>query len=345
MVLPLPPRSRLWNSCYEPSRGEKKRSVSKGRNGLCLRSENEGRYASQTQGAGSLAGASFAFVHQHITSRGTVYTWVIPLVIEPGKDFWRHGLWGYTLAYVRCGARLKLGCVGLELFAEGTHIMRADRSCFTRVCLTHCILSSVTGNLLFWGRVCGCFWVLWSWLVLLFFGLVLFFFASFSCFQSTLSHHSGCCNKQCRSYNRVLSSDCHYRYEDHSMGGKKTVLQVASCQDSANVDLETVCLRRFESHLNELCKPSGKKAAWVKISSLIYRAKIYQTRFRGAHQVPLSWPCIKKTLPRWLFPCLQKLLMWRRHKQNAPKASKSHCCCLQGGVSGGGRFCCWAVVS
>ena len=223
--------------------------------------------------------------------------------------------------------------------------MRADRSCLTRVCLTHCILSSVTGNLLFWGRVCGCFWVLWSWLVLLFFGLVLFFFASFPCFQSTLSHHSGCCNKQCRSYNRVLSSDCHYRYEDHSMGGKKTVLQVASCQDSANVDLETLCLRRFESHLNELCKPSGKKAAWVKISSLIYRAKIYQTRFRGAHQVPLSWPCIKKTLPRWLFPCLQKLLMWRRHKQNAPKASKWHCCCLQGGVSGGGRFCCWAVVS
>ena len=85
------------------------------------------------------------------------YTWVIPLVIDRGKDFWRHALWGYTLAYVRCGARFKLGSVGLELFAEGAHIIRADRRCLARVCLTHCILSSVIGNLLFWGRVCGCF--------------------------------------------------------------------------------------------------------------------------------------------------------------------------------------------
>ena len=97
IVLPLPPKSRVWNKCYEPFKGKKKRSLSKGRNGLCLRSENEGRYASL------------------------------------------------------------LGSVGLELFAEGAHIIRADRRCLARVCLTHCILSSVIGNLLFWGRVCGCF--------------------------------------------------------------------------------------------------------------------------------------------------------------------------------------------
>ena len=101
-----------------------------------------------------------------------------------------------------------------------------------------------------------CFWVLWSWLVLLFFGLVLFFLL--------LCHVSNLLFLIMRAAisSAVITIEfwlpLSLWWPQHGRGKNCATIcflpRFCKCRFG-----DSVSFRRFESDLNELCKPSGKK--------------------------------------------------------------------------------------